>query len=111
MVITPMEKKESLRPVFEAVSSQRTNGPVYLVNPSETTRGASFFYLGKRIPVLKNQDLLLGRFEDRPGTILLIDSYLKENELFPAVQSKGYHLLVQKNYGKAAGVYVYSNGS
>ena len=53
LVITPVERKESLRPLYKAVSSQRTNGPIYLVNPSETTRGASFFYLGRKIPVLE----------------------------------------------------------
>jgi len=111
MVITPMERKESLRPLYRAVSTQRTNSPIYLVNPSETTRGASFFYLGRKMPVLKDQDVLSGRFDDRPGTILLIDSYTSDNQLFPILQSKGYRLLLQKNYGKTAGVYVYSNGS
>jgi 4-amino-4-deoxy-L-arabinose transferase-like glycosyltransferase len=110
LAITPMERKESLRPVFKAVSNQQTNGPIYLVNPSETARGAAVFYLGKRIPVLNDQDLLSGRFDDRPGTILLIDSYTRDNPLFPTLQSKGYRLLLQKNYGKTAGVYVYSNG-
>ncbi len=110
LVITPSEKKESLRPLYKAVSSQRTNGPIYLVNPSETTRGASFFYLGRKIPVLNDQDVLSGRFDDRPGTILLIDSYTSDNQLFPTLQSKGYRLLLQKKYGKTAGVYVYSNG-
>ena len=111
LVITPSEKKESLRPLYKTVSSQRTNGPIYLVNPSETTRGASFFYLGEKIPVLNDQDVLSGRFDDRPGTILLIDSYTSDNQLFSTLQSKGYRLLLQKNYGKTAGVYVYSNGS
>jgi 4-amino-4-deoxy-L-arabinose transferase-like glycosyltransferase len=110
MVITPMEKKRSLRPLYKAVSSQRTNGPIYLVNPSETTRGASLFYLGKKIPVLNDQDVSSGRFDDRPGTILLIDSYTSDNQLFPTLQSKGYRLLLHEKYGKTAGVYVYSNG-
>jgi 4-amino-4-deoxy-L-arabinose transferase-like glycosyltransferase len=109
MVITPMQRKESLRPLYKAVSSQRTNGPIYLVNPSEATRGASFFYLGRKIPVLNDQDVLSGRFDDRPGTILLVDSYTSDNQLFPTLQSKGYRLLLQKKYGKTAGVYVYSN--
>jgi 4-amino-4-deoxy-L-arabinose transferase-like glycosyltransferase len=111
LVITPLERKESLRPLFKAVSSQRTNGPIYLVNPSEATRGASFFYLGKRIPVLNDQDLLSKRFEDRPGTTLLVDSYYPDNSLFSILQSRGYHLLFQKKYGKTAGVYFYSNSS
>jgi 4-amino-4-deoxy-L-arabinose transferase-like glycosyltransferase len=110
MVIIPMERKESLRPLYKAVSSQQTNAPIYLVNPSETTRGAAVFYLGKKIPVLNDQDVLSGRFEDRPGTILLIDSYTSDNQLFSTIQSKGYHLLLQKKYGKTAGVYAYSNG-
>jgi len=109
-VITPSERKESLRPLYKAVLSQRTNGPIYLVNPSETTRGAAVFYLGKKIPVLENQDVLLGRFEDQPGTTLVIDSYFNDNQLFSTLQSKGYRLLLQKKYGKTAGVYVYSNG-
>jgi 4-amino-4-deoxy-L-arabinose transferase-like glycosyltransferase len=110
LAITPMESKESLRPVFKAVSSQQTNGPIYLVNPSETARGAAVFYLGKRISVLNDQDVMSGRFDDQPGTILLIDSYTSDNKLFPTLQSKGYRLLLQKNYGKTAGVYVYANG-
>jgi len=108
--IIPSEKKQNLRPVFEAVSSQRTNGPVYLVNPSETTRGAAVFYLGKRIPVLKNQDVLSGRFEDQPGTTLVIDSLCDNDQLLSNLQTKGYRLLSQRKYGKAAGVCVYSNG-
>ena len=111
LFIIPSERKESLRPIFEAVSGQRTNGPVYLVNPSEATQGASSFYLGKRMPVLNNQDLLSGRFEDQPGTTLVIDSYYDDNQLFSTLRSKGYRLLLQKKYGKTAGVCVYSNGS
>jgi 4-amino-4-deoxy-L-arabinose transferase-like glycosyltransferase len=111
LVITPLERKESLRPVFKAVLSQRTNGPIYLVNPSETTRGASFFYLGKRIPVLKNEDVLSGRFEDQPGTTLVIDSLCDNDQLLSNLLSKGYRLLSERKYGKAAGVCVYSNGS
>jgi hypothetical protein len=110
MVITPMERKESLRPLYKAVSSQRTNGPIYLVNPSETTRGAAVFYLGKRIPVLENQDVLLGRFEDQPGTTLVIDSLCDNDQLLSNLLSKGYHILLQKKYGKTAGICVYSNG-
>jgi hypothetical protein len=108
-VISPSESKESLRPVFQAVSKQRTNGLVYLVNPSETIRGASFFYLGRKIPVLNDQDVLSGRFDERPGTILLIDSYTSDNQFFLTLQSKGYRLLLQKKYRKTAWVYVYSN--
>ena len=110
MVITPTENKKSLQPLYKAVSSQRTNGPMYLVNPSETTRGASFFYLGRKIPVLNDQEVLSGRFDGRPGTILLIDSYTKDNQLFPTLQSKGYRLLLQKKYAGTEAVYVYSNG-
>jgi 4-amino-4-deoxy-L-arabinose transferase-like glycosyltransferase len=111
LLITPLERKESLQPLYKAVLSQQTNGPIYLVNPSETTRGAAVFYLGQRIPVLNDQDVVSGRFEDQPGTILLIDSYTSDNQLFSILQSKGYRLLFQKNYGKTAGVYFYSNGS
>jgi 4-amino-4-deoxy-L-arabinose transferase-like glycosyltransferase len=111
LFITPKEKKESLRPLYNAVLSQQTNGPVYLVNPSETTRGASFFYLGKRIPVLNDQDVLSGRFNDQLGTIFLIDSNTSDNQLFSTLQSKGYRLLSQKEYGKTVGVYAFSNGS
>jgi 4-amino-4-deoxy-L-arabinose transferase-like glycosyltransferase len=109
LVISPSESKESLRPVFKAVSSQRTNGPIYLVNPSETTRGASFFYLGKRIPVLNDQDVLWGRFEDQPGTTLVINSFCDNDQLRNNLRLKGYRLLLQRKYGKAAGVCVYSN--
>jgi 4-amino-4-deoxy-L-arabinose transferase-like glycosyltransferase len=110
LIITPMEKKESLRPLYKAVLSQQTKGPIYLINPSETTRGAAVFYLGKKIPVLNDQDVLSGQFEDRPGTIVLFDSYTNDNRLFSTLQSKGYRLLLQKKYGKTAGVYAYSNG-
>jgi len=111
LFIIPSERKESLRPIFNAVSSQRTNGPIYLVNPSETTRGASFFYFGKRIPILNDQDVLWGRFEDQPGTTLVIDSFCDNDQLLNNLRSKGYRLLSQRKYGKAAGVCVYSNGS
>jgi hypothetical protein len=111
LFVTPLDRKESLRPIFEVVSSQRTNGPIYLVNPSETTRGASFFYLGKRIPVLNDQDVLWGRFEDQPGTTLVIGSFCDNDQLLNNLRSKGYSLLSQRKYGKAAGVCVYSNGS
>jgi 4-amino-4-deoxy-L-arabinose transferase-like glycosyltransferase len=110
LVITPSEKKQSLRPVFKAVLSQRTNGPIYLVNPSETTRGAAVFYLGKRIPVLGKQDVLSGRFEDPAGTTLMIDSLCDNDQLLSNLQAKGYRLLSQRKYGKEAGVCVYSNG-
>jgi hypothetical protein len=112
LFVTPIDRKESLRPVFEVVSSQRTNGPIYLVGPSETTRGASFFYLGKRIPVLNTQNLLLSQFEDLPGTTLVIDSMCDDNRLLSHLRSKGYSPILQKKkYGKEAGICIYSNGS
>jgi 4-amino-4-deoxy-L-arabinose transferase-like glycosyltransferase len=110
LFIIPSERKESLRPVFEAVSSQQTNGPVYLVDPSEALRGASFFYLGKRIPVLNVQDLLQGRFEDLPGTTLVMDSYCDDNQLISNLRSKGYRLILHKKFEKDE-FCVYSNGS
>ena len=109
--VTPAEKRESLRPLYKAVLSQQTDGSIYLVNPSETTRGASFFYFGKKIPVLRDQDVLSGQVDERPGTILLIDSITDDSPLFSTLQSKGYRLLMQKKYGKTVGVYAYSNGS
>jgi len=109
LIITPMEKKESLRPLYEAVLSQQTNESIYLVNPSETTRGAAVFYLGRRLPVLGSQDVLSGRFDGQPGTILLIDSNASDDPLFSALQSKGYRLLSQRKYGKTVGVYLYLN--
>jgi 4-amino-4-deoxy-L-arabinose transferase-like glycosyltransferase len=107
--ITPKEREESLRPVFKAVSSQRTNGPIYLVNPSEVTRGASFFYLGKKIPILNDQELLLGRFKDKLGTTLVIESLCNNDKLLSNLLSKGYRLLSQ-GLKKASEVCVYSNG-
>jgi len=111
LFVTHIDRKESLRPVFEVVPSHRTNGPIYLVGPSETILGASFFYLGKRIPVLNDQDVLWGRFEDQPGTTLVIDSYCDDSQLLNNLRLKGYRLLLQRKYGKAGGVCVYSNGS
>jgi hypothetical protein len=106
--ITPSEREQSFQPVFEVVSSQQTNGPVYLVNPSEVLRGASFFYLGKRIPVLDAQDLLLGRVEDQPGTTFVIYAYCDNNPLLSHLRSKGYRPLFQKKFGKTKAC-VYSN--
>jgi 4-amino-4-deoxy-L-arabinose transferase-like glycosyltransferase len=110
LFITPSEMGQGLRPIFEAVSSQRPSGPVYLVNPSETLRGAAFFYLGKRTPVLNEQDLLLGRVGDQPGTTFVIYSYCDNNQLLSHLRLKGYRLLLQKKF-KKTGVRVYSNGS
>ena len=109
--VTPAEKRESLRPLYKAVLNKQTNDSIYLVNPSEATRGASFFYFGKKIPVLRDQDVLSGQVDDRPGTILLIDSMTDDTPLFSTLQSKGYRLLMQKKYGKTVGVYAYMNGS
>jgi len=111
LFIIPSERKESLRPIFNAVSSQRTNGPIYLVNPSETIRGASFFYLGKRIPILNDQDVLWGRFEDRPGTTLVIDSLCDNNRLLSHLLSRGYRPLMQKKFRKNEVICIYSNSS
>ncbi len=108
--ILPSEKQQNLRPVFEAASSQRTNGLVYLVNPSERLRGAAFFYLGKRIPVLKAQDLLMGRFEDRQGTTFVLESYRDDNQLLSYLRRKGYRLILDKKFGKYC-VFVSSNSS
>jgi len=110
LFITPSERKQSLRPVFKAVSSQQTNGPVYLVSPSETLRGASFFYLGKGMPVLSIWDLLSERFEDRPGTTLVLDAYLDNSQYGSYIRSKGYRLILKQKFGKD-GICVYSNSS
>ncbi len=106
----PSERKESLRPVFEAVSSQQTHGSVYLVNPSEALRGASFFYLGRSIPVLYTQGLLPGRLEDRQGTTLVVESYWDDNQLLSYLRPKGYRLTLRRRFGKSE-VCVYSNSS
>ena len=108
--ILPSERQQNLRPVFEAVLSQRTHGGVYLVNPSERLRGAAFFYLGKRTSVLNAQDLLLGRFEDRQGTTLVVESYWDDNQFLSYLQSKGYRLILHKKFGKNC-VCIYSNSS
>jgi 4-amino-4-deoxy-L-arabinose transferase-like glycosyltransferase len=110
LFITPSERKESLRPVFKAVLSQRTYGPVYLVNPSEALRGAAFFYLGKRIPVLHVQDLLMGRFDDQSGTTFVMDSYWANDQLHSSLRSKGYGLILRKELKKDE-FFVYSKGS
>jgi 4-amino-4-deoxy-L-arabinose transferase-like glycosyltransferase len=108
--ITPSENKRSLRPVFDVVSSQQAKNPVYLVNTSESIRGASFFYLGKRIPVLDRKDLLSGRFEGREGTVLVVDIYSKDPQLLSDLSSKGYRRIFHRRYGKDE-VYVFSNAS
>ena len=108
--VTPSENKQSLRPVFDVVSSQRTNGPVYLVNASESIRGASFFYVGARIPVLDRKDLLTGQFEDRRGTILVLDVYCNDRQLLYNLLSKGYRRIFHRKYGRDE-VCVYSNSS
>jgi 4-amino-4-deoxy-L-arabinose transferase-like glycosyltransferase len=106
--VIPSERKESLRPVFEVVSSQQTKGPIYLVDPSEATRGAAFFYLGERIPLLNKQDLLQGRFEDRSGITLMLDLYCGDNQISSSLLSKGFHMIFQKKFGKDE-VCIYSN--
>jgi 4-amino-4-deoxy-L-arabinose transferase-like glycosyltransferase len=108
--ILPSEKQQSLRPVFEAVLSQRTRGAVYLVNPSERLRGAAFFYLGKRTPVLNAQDLLMGRFEDQSGTTLVVESYWDDNQLLSYLRPKEYRLILNREFGKYC-VRIYSNSS
>jgi 4-amino-4-deoxy-L-arabinose transferase-like glycosyltransferase len=110
LFITPSEKEESLRPVFEAVPNQRITANVYLVSPSEAIRGASFFYLGKKMPILNVQDLLIGQVENWPDTTLVIDSYCSDNQLIPNLRSKGYRFILQRKFGKY-GVCVYSNSS
>jgi hypothetical protein len=108
LFIIPSEREQSFWPVFKVVSGQRTDGPVYLVNPSERLQGAAFFYLGKKTPVLKEQDLLLGRVGDQPGTTLVINFYWDNNQLLSNLRSKGYRPLLQKKF-KKTGVCVYSN--
>jgi 4-amino-4-deoxy-L-arabinose transferase-like glycosyltransferase len=111
-LVIPSEKQESLRPVFDVVSSQRTMGRVYLVNASESLQGASFFYLGERKPVLDRQNFLAGRFEDRQGTILVLnvlDIPGNDRQLDYNLLLKGYHRIFRRKYGKEE-VYVYSNG-
>jgi hypothetical protein len=56
------------------------------------------------MPVLNYQDVLSGRFGERPRKILLIDSYTSDNQFFQTLQSKGYRLLLQKEYAKTASV-------
>jgi len=106
--ITPSGNKRSFRGVFDFVSSQRTKGPVYLVAPAEALRGASFFYLGKKMPVLAREDLLTERFEDRQGTILVLDVYCSDPKLLYNLLSKGYRRMLHKKSGKDE-VCVYSN--
>ncbi len=110
LFIVPSERKLSFRPVFEAVSAQQTNGPVYLVAPAEALRGASFFYLGKKVPVLDRKDLLAGQFEGPQGTILVLDIYSNDRELLYNLLSKGYRRILHRKSGKDE-VCVYSNSS
>jgi 4-amino-4-deoxy-L-arabinose transferase-like glycosyltransferase len=104
----PSERKKSLRPVFDVVSSEQTKGSIYLVDPHENTRGAAFFYLGKRIPGLNRQDLLQARFEDRLGIILVLDLHCGDKRISSSLLSKGFHRIFGKKFGKDE-VCIYSN--
>lgn len=106
--IVPSEKRLSLRPVFDVISNQQTNSQVYLLNPAESLRGASFFYLGKKVPVIDRKDLSTGRLENRQGTTLLLDIYCNDRLFLDNLLSKGYRQIIHKKYGKDE-VCVYAN--
>jgi 4-amino-4-deoxy-L-arabinose transferase-like glycosyltransferase len=111
LFVIPAENRASLRPVFETVLRQPAQSPVFLVNPSETTLGASFFYLGKKIPVLTPEESALKKFENRSGTFLVTEGSSKGSRLDSDLRSKGFRLLLQQKASRKNNVvYLYSNG-
>jgi hypothetical protein len=58
------------------------------------------------MPVLSIWDLLSERFEDRPGTTLILDAYLDNSQYGSHIRSKGYHLILKQKFGKD-GICVY----
>jgi len=108
--LLPSERQDSLRPVFRVVANKSDHGPIRLCNPSEAIRGAAFFYLGKRIPMLKNQELSVENFENSFGETLVINLFGMNDQLRGTLEAKGFRLLMQEKIGKMW-VLVYSNSS
>jgi len=108
--LLPSERKDSLRPVFKVVAKESDHGPVRLCNPSEAIRGAAYFYLGRKVPMLKNQELVIGEFGNGLGETLIIPLLRMNSQLLDHLEAKGFRLITQEKIGKMW-VLVYSNSS
>lgn len=104
------ENKYSFRPFFEAVASQRKSEPVYLTPSRESLLGAAVFYLEKRVPILDNLKALPEDVENPSQRVFVINLSPANDELIAALQSKGFHLLLQKKIGQGW-MQLYSNHS
>jgi len=107
-VLLPSEKNDSFRPVFDVVRNQQARGPVYLCGGSESLQGAAVFYLGKIVPVRSRMDLMQEKFEAPSGTILVIPSFLADDQLLTNLRAKGFRLLAEKTVRKMS-LRIYSN--
>jgi len=107
--LLPMERRNSLQSVFKVVSSRFDRGSIFLYNPTEATRGAAFFYLGKTVPVLKNRERLEG-FQNNPGAALVVNLFHPNDPLRQSFESMGFHILAEARVGKMR-VLIFSNHS
>jgi hypothetical protein len=107
-ILLPSEKKDSFRPVFEVVRSQRGHGPVYLYGGSEALQGAAVFYMGETVPLRNKTDLLQEGFEAPSGTILIIPFLSGDEQLLAGLRAKGFRLLTEKTIRKIS-LRIYSN--
>ncbi len=108
IILLPSEKKDSFRPVFEVVRSQRGHGPVYLYGGSEALQGAAVFYMGETVPLRNKTDLLQEGFEAPSGTILIIPFLSGDEQLLASLRAKGFRLLTEKTIRKIS-LQIYSN--
>lgn len=106
LIVTPSESEGSLRPLFELVR-QRGQSEICLLNASEATRGAAFFYLGRRTPVLKGRDIFFRLVSGAPWKVLVVESRCNGAPFFQNLPSRAYRLLMEKGQGKARQVSVY----
>jgi len=108
--LLPSENKYSFRPFFKPVASQWKNEAIYLTPSPESLLGAAVFYLGKRVPILDNPKALSEDIENPSERVFVINLSSGNDDLIAALQSKGFHLLLQKKIGQQW-MQLYSNRS
>jgi 4-amino-4-deoxy-L-arabinose transferase-like glycosyltransferase len=107
--VLPHERAQGVRPVFEAVARESEGGPVYLLQPDEALRGAAFFYLGKRSPVLRAGEPFPEEFRNGSGTIVVVGIGARDNPPDADLERMGFRVRFRKGWKTHRSVLVYSN--
>jgi len=106
-LLLPRDRQRSVRAEFEFVRQQMRDRPVLLYRPTETSRGAAVFYLGRTVAELRSPAALEKKIKGKSEFLMVVMYPKKELPLGTMVPPPGLKLLRQRELENRFGIAVY----